>query len=145
MLLVTLLLIIQLQVAMAQFEGFFNMFGGQHQQNQQQQQQRSGASQFSAYVDSGGFLSRGSTAVNFSNVRIARVRIVSCSHYLCPSTLDCVERPSDCPCPNAEDIKCLIPDMDGDVDDATVMCVRGKQECAEVEALMKKHSDKRRK
>jgi hypothetical protein len=35
--------------------------------------------------------------------------------------------------------------MDGDVDDATVTCVRGKRECEEVERLMKKHSDRKRK
>jgi len=35
--------------------------------------------------------------------------------------------------------------MDGDVDDATVVCVRGKQECQEVEVLMKKFSDGKRK
>ncbi|KAF9452992.1 hypothetical protein P691DRAFT_793463 [Macrolepiota fuliginosa MF-IS2] len=121
-LLLAFVFLLQLQAVMAQFESFFNMFGGQQQQQQQQQQQRSAASQFSAYIDT-----------------------VSCAHYLCPLTLDCVQRPSDCPCPNAEDIKCLIPDMDGDVDDATVMCVRGKQECAEVERLMRKHSDKKRK
>ncbi|KAA1065299.1 Long chronological lifespan protein 2 [Puccinia graminis f. sp. tritici] len=31
-----------------------------------------------------------------------------CSDYLCPSTLDCVASPSDCPCPFIEDIKCPI-------------------------------------
>ncbi|KAF5364047.1 hypothetical protein D9756_000352 [Leucocoprinus leucothites] len=123
-LLLAFICLLQIHVSMAQFEGFFNMFnGGQQQQHQQQQQQhRSSSSQFSAYVDS-----------------------VSCARYLCPLTLDCVENPSECPCPNAEDIKCLIPDMDGDVDDGTVICVRGKQECEEVERLMQKYSDRRRK
>ncbi|XP_006460366.1 hypothetical protein AGABI2DRAFT_67235 [Agaricus bisporus var. bisporus H97] len=121
-------LLLQIHVASANYEQLYNLFhghgGGHHQQQQQQQQQqhhhqqqRTGASQFSAYADS-----------------------VACAHYLCPRTLDCVELPSNCPCPNVEDIKCLIPDMDGDVDDATVVCVRGNQECKEVERLMKKYS-----
>jgi len=33
--------------------------------------------------------------------------------------------------------------MDGDVDDATVVCVRGRQECQEVEVLMKKYSGRK--
>ncbi len=140
------MLILQLNVVVAQFENFFgNMFGGHQQQQQQQQQhqqQRNGASQFSAYLDSG-------KCIFIQDVRythnLCLAVIVSCSQYLCPMTLDCVDSPSECPCPNAEDIKCLIPDMDGDVDDATVVCVRGQQECAEVERLMKRFSDGKRK
>jgi hypothetical protein len=63
---------------------------------------------------------------------------VSCPQYLCPATLDCVERPVDCPCPNVEDLKCLIPDMVNDIEDATVVCVRGQNDCGEVERLMYK-------
>ncbi|KAF4620065.1 hypothetical protein D9613_005128 [Agrocybe pediades] len=108
-------LTIGLQPVLAQFGNFFeNMWG--HQQ-QQQQQQRSGASQWAAYADS-----------------------VSCSQYMCPETLDCVAKPSQCPCPNAEDIKCIIPDSEGGAEDATVICTRGQNECAEVERLMRKGS-----
>lgn len=64
---------------------------------------------------------------------------VQCSQYLCPDTLDCVDTPSACPCPNEQDIKCLIPDA-LDKAGATVMCVRGDAECAEVIRLMKKYS-----
>ncbi|KAF8969486.1 hypothetical protein BDZ97DRAFT_1915436 [Flammula alnicola] len=102
-----------LQLVSAQFNFFENMFG--QQQQQQQQQQRASASQWAAYSDS-----------------------VSCSQYLCPETLDCVARPGDCPCPNPEDIKCIIPDMEGAVEDATVVCTRGQKECGEVERLMRK-------
>lgn len=34
-----------------------------------------------------------------------------------------------------EDIKCVIPDMDINDEGATVVCVRGENECAEVERL----------
>ncbi|CAA7259616.1 unnamed protein product [Cyclocybe aegerita] len=115
---VQMLLLVGLQVVAAQFNGFFeNMFGGhhQHQQQQQQQQQRSGASQWAAYSDG-----------------------VACSQYMCPETLDCVPRPSDCPCPNAEDIKCNIPDADGE--GSTFVCTRGPNDCREVERLMRKES-----
>ncbi|KIM46346.1 hypothetical protein M413DRAFT_64868 [Hebeloma cylindrosporum] len=115
-----LLFLFGFQLASAQFQFFENMFG-QQQHHQQQQQQRSGASQWAAYSDS-----------------------VSCSQYLCPETLDCVKRPSDCPCPNPEDIKCTIPDMEGGVEDATVVCTRGQNECAEVERLMKKGAKTRK-
>ncbi|TFK43686.1 hypothetical protein BDQ12DRAFT_675391 [Crucibulum laeve] len=113
--LLVLLLLAFLGLVSAQFNGFFeNMFGGQHHQ-QQQQQQRSGASQWAAYSDS-----------------------VSCSQYLCPHTLDCVARPADCPCPNVEDVKCVIPDMEGDIEDSTIVCVRGRNDCAEVERLVRR-------
>ncbi|KAL1738331.1 hypothetical protein HDZ31DRAFT_51169 [Schizophyllum fasciatum] len=95
----------------AQFGFFDNMFGHQQQQfqQQQQQQQRSHASQWAAYQES-----------------------VPCSKYLCPGTLDCVAKPSHCPCPHVQDIKCLIPDKDGD---ATVVCVRGEDGCNQVGKL----------
>jgi hypothetical protein len=64
--------------------------------------------------------------------------LVLCSQYLCPATLDCVPRPRDCPCPNVEDIKCLILDTATGTDDATVVCTRGQNGCVEVENLLKK-------
>jgi hypothetical protein len=63
---------------------------------------------------------------------------VSCSQYLCPQTLDCVAKPTDCPCPNAEDIKCIIPDPGSSRGEGTVVCSRGRNDCLEVERLMKK-------
>ncbi|KAJ7228456.1 hypothetical protein GGX14DRAFT_612967 [Mycena pura] len=95
-----------LQLVSAQFQFFDGMF-----QRQQQPQHHSGASQWAAHLES-----------------------VSCSQYLCPATLDCVDGPVDCPCPDAEDIKCTIPDAD-DVKGATVVCVRGDDECQQVERL----------
>ncbi|KAJ7721176.1 hypothetical protein DFH07DRAFT_858054 [Mycena maculata] len=97
-----------LQLVAAQFQFFDGMFG---QQRQQQQQHHSGASQWAAHLES-----------------------VSCSQYLCPATLDCVGGPVDCPCPDAEDIKCTIPDAD-ESGAATVVCVRGNDECRTVERL----------
>ncbi|KAJ6628873.1 hypothetical protein B0H10DRAFT_1777701 [Mycena sp. CBHHK59/15] len=96
-----------LQLVAAQFQFFDGMF---QQQQQQQQQQHSGAS-WAAHLES-----------------------VACSQYLCPETLDCVGSPVDCPCPDAEDIKCTIPDAD-EVHGATVVCVRGNDECKQVERL----------
>nr|GAT49046.1 predicted protein [Mycena chlorophos] len=96
-----------LQLAAAQFQFFDGMFG----QQRQQQQYASPAAQWAAHLES-----------------------VSCSQYLCPGTLDCVRSPVDCPCPDAEDIKCLVPDA-GSRGEATVMCVRGEHECRQVERL----------
>ncbi|KAJ6598845.1 hypothetical protein DFH09DRAFT_902838 [Mycena vulgaris] len=96
-----------LQLVAAQFQFFDGMF--QQQQRQQQQQYHSGASQWAAHLES-----------------------VACSQYLCPATLDCVGSPVDCPCPDAEDIKCTIPDAD---EGATVVCVRGNNDCQHVERL----------
>ncbi|KAF7352590.1 Long chronological lifespan protein 2 [Mycena venus] len=100
-----------LQLVSAQFQFFDGMF--QQQQRQQQQQYHSGASQWAANLES-----------------------VSCSQYLCPATLDCVGSPVDCPCPDAEDIKCLIPDAEEK--EGTVVCVRGNDECRQVERLMRR-------
>ena len=126
-----LLFLFGLQLVSGQFQFFENMFG--QQQHQQQQQQRSGAPQWAAYSDSGWYI------FHFFQHKLAHLFLaVSCSQYLCPETLDCVKRPVDCPCPNSEDIKCTIPDMEGGVDDATVVCTRGQNGCAEVERLMKK-------
>ncbi|KAF7301866.1 Long chronological lifespan protein 2 [Mycena indigotica] len=94
-----------LQLVAAQFQFFDGMFG----QRQQQQQYHTGASQWAAHLES-----------------------ISCSQYLCPGTLDCVGSPRECPCPDHEDIKCTIPDAEGE---ATVVCVRGADECRQIERL----------
>ncbi|KAJ7781021.1 hypothetical protein B0H16DRAFT_1404126 [Mycena metata] len=94
-----------LQLVSAQFQFFDGMFQQQHQQ-----QQPSGAT-WAAHLES-----------------------VSCSQYLCPATLHCVGGPVDCPCPDPEDIKCTIPDSD-EKGAATVVCVRGENECRQVERL----------
>ncbi|KAG1815609.1 uncharacterized protein BJ212DRAFT_1447239 [Suillus subaureus] len=106
-----LLLAASLPLASAQFNFFDQMFG----HSQQQQQRESGPSGNSQWM--------------------AHSEALPCSQYLCPSTLTCVNRPADCPCPNAEDIKCTIPDA-VDTEAATVVCVRGVEECTSVERLM---------
>lgn len=63
--------------------------------------------------------------------------LVSCSQYLCPDTLVCVSNPADCPCPDSEDIKCLIPDGKGK-QQAAVVCTRGAIDCKHVERLTSK-------
>jgi len=113
MLLLNLTLLLLFGCVYAQFN-FFDMFG--QQQQQQQQQRPSGASQWASHAES-----------------------VSCSQYLCPDTHVCVDRAAACPCPHEQDVKCLIPDaLDGD--GATVVCVRGENECAEVNRLVRKFS-----
>ncbi|KAF7964470.1 hypothetical protein HWV62_7304 [Athelia sp. TMB] len=99
--------------AYAQFNFFGDMFGQQHQQ---QQQRPAGASHWAQHLES-----------------------VPCSHYLCPDTHACVETPASCPCPNEQDVKCLIPDA-VDRGGATVICVRGETDCKEVEKLQKRFS-----
>jgi hypothetical protein len=137
-----LLFIFGLQLVSAQFQFFENMFSQQqHHHQQQQQQQRSGASQWAAYSDSGQCLCH-FFFQNRVTDRVVSLLAVLCSQYLCPGTLDCVKRPVDCPCPNPEDIKCTIPDTEGE--DATVVCIRGQNECAEVERLMKKGFETRK-
>ena len=64
---------------------------------------------------------------------------VSCSQYLCPDTHMCVDRVAACPCPNEQDVKCIVPDALDD-DGATVVCVRGANECADVNRLMRRFS-----
>ncbi|KAI0660834.1 hypothetical protein C8Q70DRAFT_972772 [Cubamyces menziesii] len=92
----------------AQFGFFEQMFGGHQQQQQQQRPAAGGMGQWQAHSDA-----------------------VPCSSYLCPDTLVCVAQPSDCPCPNVEDVKCLIPDAQ-DKGASTVVCVRGQDECGDV-------------
>jgi len=114
------LLVACLPLANAQFNFFDHMFGHpQQQQKQQQQQQQSGSSGDSQWM--------------------AYSEALSCSQYLCPDTLSCVKRPADCPCPNTEDTKCTVPDA-LEIDAATVVCVRGVEECALVERLMRSYS-----
>ncbi|KAJ3808491.1 hypothetical protein F5876DRAFT_45899 [Lentinula aff. lateritia] len=93
----------------AQFSFFDQMFS--HQHPHQQQQPPSGGSQWASNIES-----------------------VSCSRYLCP-TLDCVATPHDCPCPDQEDVKCIIPDAD-DKTVGTVVCARGPDACLSVERLI---------
>ncbi|KAI0774424.1 hypothetical protein C8Q74DRAFT_834032 [Fomes fomentarius] len=105
----TLLLCFALQcsVVLAQFGFFEQMFGG----HQQQQKPAGGMGQWQAHSEA-----------------------VPCSSYLCPDTLVCVAQPSDCPCPDVQDVKCLIPDAQ-DHGASTVVCVRGQDECAQVQRL----------
>ena len=49
----------------------------------------------------------------------------------------CVHQPVDCPCPNVEDIKCIVADKQ-DAGSGTRLCVRGGTDCAQVENLVKK-------
>jgi hypothetical protein len=103
-------------VVTAQF-GFFNHMFGDHQEQQQRQQQPPHAgSQWAAHAEA-----------------------VPCSFYLCPESLVCVARPSECPCPREEDIKCIVPDAE-DAEAGTVVCVRGPSGCADVERLARAHS-----
>ncbi|KAF8607893.1 hypothetical protein BDV93DRAFT_519879 [Ceratobasidium sp. AG-I] len=105
-----------LPVAFAQFGGGFfeNMFGGGQQRQQQQQQRASSGSMWTQQADA-----------------------ISCSQYLCPDTLVCVSSPVLCPCPAAEDIKCVIPDAEGGSNDGTVLCVRGTAGCKQLDKLLK--------
>ncbi|KAM5535535.1 hypothetical protein V8D89_010872 [Ganoderma adspersum] len=102
---------LQFSLVFAQFGFFEQMFGG-HQQ--QQQRPAGGMGQWQAHSEA-----------------------VECSNYLCPDTLVCVEQPSDCPCPDVQDVKCLIPDAQ-DQGASTVVCVRGQDECADVRRLSQK-------
>lgn len=113
-----LLFLCLLHTVSAQFFNFDQMFGGgghhQQQHHQQQQHRPSGESLWAAQADH-----------------------TSCTQYLCPTTLTCVSKPADCPCPSPEDVKCIIPDADAD-EGFTAVCVRGgKEGCAQVEGLTK--------
>ncbi|KAI6152216.1 hypothetical protein BKA82DRAFT_4108531 [Pisolithus tinctorius] len=97
-----------LSLASAQFGFFDQLFG-----NQQQQRGSSGGQyQYNVHVDS-----------------------ISCSTYLCPDSLVCVAQPSECPCPYAEDVRCVIPDLQDGGAAGTVACVRGTEGCSVIERL----------
>ncbi|KAN0097416.1 hypothetical protein V8E55_001862 [Tylopilus felleus] len=98
-------------VVTAQFGFFDHMFGNHQGQQQRQQPPKNPGSQWTAHAEA-----------------------VSCSSYLCPDSLVCVDRPSECPCPREEDIKCIVPDAE-DTETGTVVCVRGMNGCAVVERL----------
>ncbi|KAJ1026119.1 hypothetical protein NDA18_003778 [Ustilago nuda] len=42
----------------------------------------------------------------------ARVDAAQCTQYLCPRTLSCVSKPSHCPCPFPQQIRCSYKDTD---------------------------------
>ncbi|KAF7970778.1 hypothetical protein HWV62_23046 [Athelia sp. TMB] len=117
--------------AYAQFNFFGDMFGQQHQQ---QQQRPAGASHWAQHLESGGH-----NFMPYDQLNLIMKPSVPCSHYLCPDTHACVETPASCPCPNEQDVKCLIPDA-VDRGGATVICVRGETDCKEVEKLQKRFS-----
>ncbi|KAH7911566.1 hypothetical protein BJ138DRAFT_1006350 [Hygrophoropsis aurantiaca] len=112
----TPILLILIPLVHAQFGFFEQMFGHpEHHEEHHHQQAPSGRSQWAAHSEA-----------------------VSCSLYLCPDTLQCVSRPVECPCPNEEDIKCVIPDAQ-DKGDGAVVCTRGDG-CAAVERLFRSHT-----
>jgi len=55
-----------------------------------------------------------------------RVKAAQCHTYLCPDTLACVDGPEDCPCPFAEQVRCML--------DGTRVCVQ-HDDCTHVHAL----------
>ena len=121
-------------LASAQFQFFNGMFG--HPQ-QQQHEQRSGGQQWVMHADSS--TCRCPHSSSFPLIRLPSLMLttVPCSDSLCPDTLVCVRKPEDCPCPNVQDIKCIVPDSQ-DVGSGTRLCVRGGTDCKHVENLMKK-------
>jgi hypothetical protein len=123
----------------AQFQFFNGMFG----HPQQQQQPSSGQQQWAMHADSR-TCRRHPCRVDISSSSLVNTLLfilfitVSCSEYLCQDTLVCVNNPIDCPCPNVQDIKCVVPDaQDGG---GTRLCIRGGTDCAQVEKLAKKFS-----
>ena len=54
-----------------------------------------------------------------------------------PHTLVCVKRPSECPCPFVQDVKCFVPDAQ-EVGSGTQICICGGTNCAQVENLVNK-------
>lgn len=113
----------------AQFQFFNGMFG-----HPQQQQQPSGGQQWAMHADSRKLSSSSADLTP----RIYSIT-VSCSEYLCQDTLVCVTKPMDCPCPNVEDIKCVVPDVQ-DAGSGTRLCIRGGTDCGQLEKLVKKFS-----
>ncbi|KAG8218680.1 hypothetical protein J3R82DRAFT_4347 [Butyriboletus roseoflavus] len=111
------------------------MFGNQNHQGQQQRQQQppQGGSQWTAHADAG------SCGLLVRLMRHLCSVAVPCSLYLCPDSLVCVARPSECPCPREEDVKCIVPDAE-DEEGGTVVCVRGASGCGAVERLARAHS-----
>jgi len=89
----------------AQFGNIFEMFG------QTQDQQHHGPT-------------KGHSPTMWSS----QADVVGCNEYLCPSTLVCVDNPSDCPCPSPQDIKCIVQDsqIKGT---GTVVCMSGTNGC----------------
>ncbi len=47
----------------------------------------------------------------------ARVDAAQCTHYLCPRTLSCVSKPSHCPCPFPQQIRCSYGDSSSSAKD----------------------------
>lgn len=131
---------LQFSLVFAQFGFFEQMFGG-HQQ--QQQRPAGGMGQWQAHSEAG-MSSRCScfsldeaVSPKWNGNVLISCHTVECSNYLCPDTLVCVSQPSDCPCPDVQDVKCLIPDAQ-DQGASTVVCVRGQDECADVLRLSQK-------
>ncbi|KAF8338728.1 uncharacterized protein EI90DRAFT_2967221 [Cantharellus anzutake] len=100
--------------ANAQFGNIFEMFGhagDQHHHQQQQQRPTKGHS---------------------PTMWASQADAVGCPSYLCPSTLVCVDNPSDCPCPSPQDIKCIIPDSQIKATGA-IICMSGTAGCKSLE------------
>ncbi|KAF8557051.1 hypothetical protein OG21DRAFT_1505885 [Imleria badia] len=119
-------------VVTAQFGFFDHMFGAHQGQQQRQQQPPHAGSQWTAHAEAG------SCGLLACLMRHSCSSTVSCSSYLCPDSLVCVARPSECPCPREEDIKCIVPDAE-DTEAGRVVCVSGASGCADVERLARAH------
>ncbi|KAH0839967.1 hypothetical protein J3R83DRAFT_923 [Lanmaoa asiatica] len=107
-------------VVTAQFGFFDHVFGNHQSQQQSQQQPPHDGSQWIVHAEAG------QCGLLVCLMRYSCISAVPCSLYLCPDSLVCVARPSECPCLREEDIKCIVPDAE-DVEAGTVVvCKRGK-------------------
>jgi hypothetical protein len=126
------ILLLQSWSALAQFNFFDQMFGGHPGHQQQQQRPGDGAAHYASQADSGG-----SNVAQDAGCLLPQLttQTVPCSQYLCPDTLVCVKHPAECPCPDVQDVKCVVTDP-VEKGAATRLCVRGQNECAQVEGLL---------
>lgn len=51
--------------------------------------------------------------------------LATCSKFLCPRTLSCVDKPAHCPCPFEQQIRCSYPDgQTGNFEEGGFVCVQ---------------------
>lgn len=98
-------LIITISFLLSPIYAFFDQFFQQHQQHQQQQLKKSHED---LYLNQ------------------------DCNTYLCPDTLECVDKPINCPCPfpNSQ-FKCVLPpNPESESDDGSFVCIsKGERDC----------------
>ena len=133
---IPLLVLLQLVQAQGFFQQFFN--AGQGEAREEEAPTSGDSAWWNARVEAGEHtfhFGRGPASRVGTQTDKVSCRVATCTKYLCPRTLSCVDKPAECPCPFPEQIRCPYSDSEsGSIDLGGSNCIQEK-DCNRVQLM----------